>query len=148
LIHHPRKRPPKAKSALEMKKSERLEEIRGSAARSRRGDTLGDRARRPSSRRVVNHVPPRAGDKCVRWELAGPPTNAEAERIRDRLLSLEPGEYNFTALARHVFNLGAKSKPSGQRRTQAKEWPQRLAQQEPGRFRVFDRALEVLCREA
>lgn len=161
LIHHPRKRPPKAKSALEMTKAERLEEIRGSAVLAQLARAVATLWELEPGVRlldaVVNDVPPlaelyfetsTAGDQGVRWELAGPPTNAEAEAIRDRLLDLEIGVYNVTALARHLFEISERSKPSGQRRTQAKAWARRFAEEQPQRFRVLaEGALEVLARD-
>src|SRR5262245_53830364 len=74
------------------------------------------------------------GDKIVKWELAGPPTNAEAEKIRARLLDLEPGTYSVTALARIAFEIAKDKTPSGPRRTDAKRWGKRLAEWFPERF--------------
>ena len=157
LIHHPRKRAPKAKSPLDMTKGERLEEIRGSAVLAqlaRAVATLWETE--PGVRMldaVVNDAPPlaelyfetsQAGDYGVRWELSGPPVNAEDQAIRERFAELEPGTYTVSAVARHIFELGATKKPSGPRRTRAKAYARRLSEEQPERFRIVgDGGLEV-----
>ena len=158
LIHHPRKRPPKAKPATDLSKGERMEEIRGSAVLAQLARSVATLWEiEPGVRMldaVVNDVPPLSelyfqtaayGDRVVSWELAGPPTNAEAEAIRERLLDLEPGTYTFSALARHLFEIAAGKSPSGKRRTDAKTHARRIADELPDRFRLLpESGLEVL----
>jgi hypothetical protein len=158
LIHHPRKRSPNARPAMELSKSERLEEIRGSAVLAQLARAVATLWEvEPGLRMldaVVNDVPPMSelffnaatvGDTGVRWEMAGPPTNAEALQIEERLDALESGTYSAVALARILFALPEKTKPSGHRRTQAKLYARRRAEREPQRFRVpHEGGIEVL----
>lgn len=157
LIHHPRKRAPKAKGADEMTKGERLEEIRGSAVLAQLARSVATLWETEPGRRmldaVVNDVPPlaelwfetsRAGDYGVRWEIAGPPTDAEDRAIRERAEQLDVGLYNASTLARVLFEIPAARKPSGQRRTQAKAWALKLSAEHPGRFAASTDGLEVL----
>ncbi len=158
LIHHPRKRGPKAKDPLEMTKSERLEEIRGSAVLAQLARAVATLWEVEPGRRmldaVVNDVPPLAelyfetsaiGDREIKWELSGAPTDRQEEAVRRRFLDLEPGVYSVSTLARCLFDLGEKKKPSGQRRTQAKAYARRFAEESPERFRVLSNGgLEVL----
>ncbi|MEB2343188.1 MAG: AAA family ATPase [Deltaproteobacteria bacterium] len=158
LIHHPRKRPPKAKPAAELTKGERMEEIRGSAVLAQLARSVATLWEiEPGVRMldaVVNDVPPLSelyfatathGDRVIRWELAGPPTCAEAEALRARLLDLESGSYTVTDLARHLFEIAPERKPSGKRRTDAKALARRIADELPDRFRLLpESGLEVL----
>jgi hypothetical protein len=144
-----------------MSRGERLEEIRGSAVLAQLARSVATLWEvEPGLRMldaVVNDVPPMnelwfqtstIGDHGIRWELAGPPVDAEDRAIRERLLQLEPGTFNFSEVARLAFGITGKKKPSGTKRTTAKSYAGKMAADFPRRFRVIDGGLEVVKDDA